>query len=142
MTTKFVTLSHLRVGRYYNLIHFNHGIRMTHIMLGETDIANIKSVDNLGKLLQIEQYGRSYDPDIILHFQNESGEIFKFDPSFGSTEAYVEYEPDTEEMSMTRTMERTRIIHQEILGNDWALRPENVVLTQGIDLNRWAEGQS
>jgi len=94
---------------------------------------------NLGKLLQIEQYGRSYDPDIILHFQNESGKIFKFDPSFGSVEAYVEYEP--EQMSKARIMMRFRILEEEIRGNDWALRPENVVLTQCIDMSGWAEGR-
>jgi len=138
MTTKFVTLSQLRVGRYYNLIHFNHGIRMTHIMLGETDTTNIKSGRNLGKLIEIEQYGRSYDPDIVLHFETDIGIEF-FDPSFGSTEAYVEYEP--EQMSKARIMMRTRILEEEILGNDWALRPENVVLTQGIDLSGWVEGR-
>ena len=138
MTTKFVTLSQLRVGRYYNLIHFNHGIRMTHIMLGETDTTNIKSGRNLGKLIEIEQYGRSYDPDIVLHFETDTGIEF-FDPSFGSTEAYVEYEP--EQMSKARIMMRTRILEEEILGNDWALRPENVVLTQGIDLSGWVEGR-
>jgi len=136
MTTQFVTLSQLRVGRYYNLIHFNHGIRMSHIMLGETDTANIKSGMNLGKLLQIEQCGQPYDPDVVLHFETDSGIEF-FDPSFGSTEAYVEYEP--EQMSKARIMMRTRILEQEIQGNDWALRPENVVLTQGIDLSGWAE---
>jgi len=136
MTTQFVTLSQLRVGRYYNLIHFNHGIRMSHIMLGETDTANIKSGRNLGKLLQIEQCGQPYDPDVVLHFETDSGIEF-FDPSFGSTEAYVEYEP--EQMSKARIMMRTRILEQEIQGNDWALRPENVVLTQGIDLSGWAE---
>jgi len=138
MTTKFVTLSQVRVGRYYNLIHFNHGIRMSHIMLGETDTTNIKSGRNLGKLIEIEQYGRSYDPDIVLHFETDNGIEF-FDPSFGSTEAYVEYEP--EQMSKARIMMRTRILEEEILGNDWALRPENVVLTQGIDLSGWVEGR-
>jgi hypothetical protein len=136
MTTQFVTLSQLRVGRYYNLIHFNHGIRMSHIMLGETDTVNIKSGRNLGKLLQIEQCGQPYDPDVVLHFETDSGIEF-FDPSFGSTEAYVEYEP--EKMAKARIMMRTRILEQEIQGNDWALRPENVVLTQGIDLSGWAE---
>jgi hypothetical protein len=138
MTTKFVTISQLRVGRYYNLIHFNHGIRMTHIMLGETDTTNIKSGRNLGKLIEIEQYGRSYDPDIVLHFETDIGIEF-FDPSFGSTEAYVEYEP--EQMSKARIMMRTRILEEEILGNDWALRPDNVVLTQGIDISGWVEGR-
>ena len=137
MTTKFVVFSDLRVGRYYNLIKFNHGIRMIDIQLGETDSANIKSQRNLGKLLQIEKYGRHYDPGVVLHFETDSV-IESFDPSFGSVEAYVEYE--TEEMSKARIMERTRVLEQEILGNDWALRPENVVLTQGIVLD-WTEGK-
>ena len=137
MTTQFVTLSQLRVGRYYNLIHFNNGVRMSHIMLGETETTNIKSGRNLGKLIEIEQYGRPYDPEIVLHFETDTGIEF-FDPSFGSTEAYVEYEFDNEEMSRSRIVERTKILEQEILGNDWALRPENVVLTQGIDLSGWA----
>ena len=138
MTTQFVTFSQLRVGRYYNLIHFNNGVRMSHIMLGETETTNIKSGRNLGKLIEIEQYGRSYDPDIVLHFETDIGIEF-FDPSFGSTEAYVEYEP--EQMSKARIMMRTRILEEEILGNDWALRPENVVLTQGIDISGWKDGR-
>jgi hypothetical protein len=95
--------------------------------------------------MQIQQYGRTYDPDIILHFQDETVNpfrLFTIDPSFGSTEAYIEYQPDTEEMSKARIQERTRILEQEILGNDWALRPENVVLTQGIDLTGWTEGSN
>jgi hypothetical protein len=134
--------SDLRAGRYYNLIKFNLGIRMVDIQLGETDSMNIKLERNLGKLLQIEQYGRPYDPDIILHFQDESEKpfrLFTLDPAFGSTEAYVEYEPDTEEKSKIRIQERTLLLEQEIIGNDWALRPENVVLTQGIELNGWNE---
>jgi hypothetical protein len=73
----------------------------------------------------------------MLHFEDEQGHQYAFDPSFGSTEAYVEYEFDTEEMSKARIMMRTRILEEEILGNDWALRPDNVVLTQGIDLSGW-----
>ena len=138
MTTKFSLFSELRVGHYYNLIHFNNRIRMSHIMLGETENTNIKSGRNLGKLLQIEQCGQPYDPDVVLHFETDSGIEF-FDPSFGSTEAYVEYEP--EKMSKARIMMRTRILEQEIVGNDWALRPENVVSTQGIDLSGWVEGR-
>lgn len=142
MTTKFVMLSGLRVGRYYNLIKFNHGVRIIDIQLGETPNTNIKSERNLGKLLQIQQYGRPYDPEIILHFQDETVNpfrLFTIDPSFGSTEAYVEYEP--EEMSKARIVERTQLLEREIVGNDWALRPENVVLTQGIVLDGWTEGK-
>ena len=137
MTTRFDLLSDLRVGSYYNLIKFNHGIRMTEFQLRETSRRNIKSERNLGKLLQIRQYGRPYDPDVILHFEDEKGQEYEFDPTLGSSEAYVEYEFDTEETSKARIVERTKILEKEILGNDWALRPENVVLTQGIDISGW-----
>jgi len=110
---------------------------MTEIQLRETSRKNIKSCQNLGKLLQIRQYGRPYDPDVILHFEDEKGKEYEIDPTLGSSEAYVEYEPETEEMSQARIVERTKILEQEIQGNDWALRPENVVLTQGIDLSGW-----
>jgi hypothetical protein len=53
------------------------------------------------------------------------------------TEAYIEYEPDTEEKSKQRILERTEIIKPEILGNDWALRPENVLHTQDISIEQW-----
>ena len=139
MTTRFDLLSDLRVGNYYSLIKFNYGIRMTEIQLRETSKTNIKSCQNLGKLLKIRQYGRPYDPDVILHFEDEKGQEYEIDPTLGSSEAYVEYEPETEEMSQARIVERTKILEQEIQSNDWALRPENVVLTQGIDLSRWAE---
>ena len=137
MTTRFDLLSDLRVGNYYSLIKFNYGIRMTEIQLRETSKTNIKSCQNLGKLLKIRQYGRPYDPDVILHFEDEKGQEYEIDPTLGSSEAYVEYEPETEEMSQARIVERTKILEQEIQSNDWALRPENVVLTQGIDLSGW-----
>jgi hypothetical protein len=110
---------------------------MTEFQLRETSRRNIKSERNLGKLLQIRQYGRPYDPDVILHFEDEKGQEYELDPTLGSSEAYVEYEPDNEEMSKARIVERTKILEKEILGNDWALRPENVVLTQGIDISGW-----
>lgn len=140
MTTKFVMLSGLCIGRYYNLVRFRHGISMVDIQMEETASTNIKSEQNLGKFLDMLQYGRSYDPAIILHFECEDRKLHYFEPSFGYMEAYVEYDPDTEEMSKLRIQKRTRLLEQEIKGNDWALRPENVILTQGIDLSGWAEG--
>jgi len=137
-TIEFVLLSGVRPNKYYNLILFNRGIRMTEIQLGMTDKTNIKETMPLGKLVEIMQHGRPYDPDISLRFETENGETLFYEPSFGSTEAYVEYIPDTEEDSIRRIQERTMILRDEILGNDWALRPENVVATQGIDLSGWA----
>ena len=138
-TVEFVLLSGVRVGKYYKLITFRNGIRMTEIQLGRTDKKNLDLAETLGKLLEIRQYGREYDPDILLVFEMPNGNLLEFSPTFGYSEAYIEYEPDTEKQSMERTQKRTSILKIEIEGNDWALRPENVVATQGIDLSGWAK---
>jgi hypothetical protein len=138
-TVEFVLLSGVRVGKYYKLITFRNGIRMTEIQLGRTDKKNLDLAETLGKLLEIRQYGRQYDPDILLVFEMPNSNLLEFSPSFGYSEAYIEYEPDTEKQSMERTQKRTSILKIEIEGNDWALRPENVVATQGIDLSGWAK---
>ena len=137
-TVEFVLLSGVRVGKYYKLITFRNGIRMTEIQLGKTDKKNVDMTETLGRLIEIRQYGRSYDPDIDLVFEMPNGKILEFAPTFGYSEAYIEYEPETEKHSMERTMKRTSILKDEIEGNDWALRPENVVATQGIDISRFA----
>ena len=139
MTTHFVLLSDLRPGKNYKLVTFIHGTRMTDVQLGRTDSKNIKDINTLGKLLEIRQYGRPYDPDISLCFEMENGKTLLFDPSFGSSEAYIEYEFDTEEKSRERIQQRTRALALEIEGNDWALRPENVVATQGMDISRFSQ---
>jgi len=138
MTTSFIMLSRIRTEKYYNLIVFNKKITMIDIQLGSTKNENVDKITNMGKLIEIRQYGRTYDPDISLYFENENGDKFEYDPSFGSSEAFVEYEPDSEEKSKSRIQYRTSILRDEILGNDWALRPENVVATQGIDTSRFA----
>jgi hypothetical protein len=111
---------------------------MKDIQFGRTTNKNIKNKVYMGKLLEIRQYGRPYDPDISLHFEKDDGITFDYDPSFGSSEAFVEYEPFTEEKSKSRIQHRTSILRDEILGNDWALCPENVVATQGIDISRFS----
>lgn len=138
MTTELFLLSDLKIGKYYKLITYRHGIRMTEIMLRQISNEHIKTAETLGQLMQIRQVGRPYDPDIILYFKQADGTQIVFEPSFGLSEAYVEYEPDTEELSRIRTQERVRSLALEIQGNDWALRPENVVATQGIDISRFA----
>jgi len=140
-TVEFVLLSGVSVGKYYKLITFRNGVRMTDIQLGRTDKKYIDVAETLGKLLEIEIYGRPYDPDILLFFEMPNGNRLEFTPTFGYSEAYIEYEPDTETHSMERTMKRTSILKNEIETNDWALRPENVVATQGIDLSNWAESK-
>lgn len=138
MTSNLALFSDLRIGKYYKLITFQHGVRMTEIMLGQIGKEQIKSAEALGKLVEIKQIGRPYDPDFILRFQQEDGSIFGFEPTLGVAEAYLEYEPETEEHSKRRVQERVRLLAVEIQGNDWALRPENVVATQGIDITRFA----
>jgi hypothetical protein len=48
---------------------------------------------------------------------------------------------DTEEKSKERIIKRTEILKGEIEGNDWALRPENVVSTQGLDIGNFIDGK-
>ena len=141
-TVKFILLSDLRNGRYYSVIKFYNGIRMRDIQIGETQKSYISENLPLGKLLEIRQYGRTYDPDIQLYFERENGDKFDFYHTFGSMEAYVEYFPDTEEKSMERIQTRTRLLQVEIEGNDWALRPDNVVATQGIDVSHYKKGET
>jgi len=138
MTTELFLLSDLKIGKHYKLITYRHGIRMTEITLRQISNEHIKTAETLGQLMEIRQVGRPYDPDIILYFKQEDGIKIGFEPSFGLSEAYVEYEPETEELSRIRTQERVRSLALEIQGNDWALRPENVVATQGIDVSRFA----
>jgi hypothetical protein len=138
MTTELFLLSDLKIGKYYKLITYRHGIRMTEITLRQISNDHIKAAETLGQLVEIRQVGRPYDPDIMLYFKQADGTKIGFEPSFGLSEAYVEYEPDTEEYSRIRTQNRVRLLSQEIRSNDWALRPENVVATQGIDISRFA----
>jgi hypothetical protein len=139
MTTEILLLSELRVGKHYKLITFRHGIRMTDIQRRRIDNKNIDQAETLGELLEIRQYGSTYDPDIILRFNIGNGNIIDFEPSFGLSEAYIEYEPETERKSRERIQKRTSILKDEIIGNDWALRPENVVATQCIDISNWSD---
>jgi len=138
MTTEFVLLSGVRVGKYYKIISFYEGVRYYDVMMGIIDNKKIMEKNTVGKLIEIRQYGRTYDPDIMLIFEDPKGNMLEYEPFFGCVEGFVEYEPDTESMSMERIQKRTSILKVEIEGNDWALRPENVVATQGIDLSNWA----
>ena len=140
---KFVNFSGVLLNRHYKLVTFGNGIRYTDILIGKTQRKNITEELVLGKLIQIRQYGRPYDPDVSFVFEKQDGEVYPFDPSFTGTFGYVEYDPeeDTEDKIMMRTIERTLLLKAEIEGNDWALRPENVVATQGIDLSSYAESR-
>lgn len=120
MTTRAIHLSNLEVGKYYNLVSVDHNRK-------------IKFIKTLGKLINVCKYGRPYDPDIDFIFHNEQGVIYRFQPSFNSVLAYTEYAgEETDDQIRNRIQERNRAIHYEIVSNDWALRPENVVATQGI----------
>jgi hypothetical protein len=138
MTTEFVLFSQVEIGKYYNRITFKKGVRMTDVQLGRIQKNQIATKETMGLLTEISLHGRSYDPDPTFHFKHPLGHKIFYIPSFGMTEAYEEFEPDTEERSKQRTCERTQIIKEDIQGNDWALRPENVLHTQDIDTSTWA----
>jgi hypothetical protein len=140
MTTQFVLLSGIRVGKYYKIINFYEGIRYYDIMMGVIDNKKIMETNTLGKLVEIQQHGRQHDPDILLIFEDSKGNKLEYEPFFGYSEGFIEYEPDTEERSKERTQKRTSILKHDIESNDWALHPENVAATQGIDLSNWSEG--
>jgi len=110
---------------------------MTDILAGTIDNKFINDTETLGKLLEIKTPSRPYDTIITLYFERPTGKPLEFDTTFGMTEAYVEYEIDIEEKSKQRIHERTAELKLEIIGNDWALRPENVVATQGIDIHTY-----
>ena len=138
MTTEILFVYELEIGKYYKLITFRQGILMSEIQSRRIKTQNIYQSEALGKLIEIQQYGRPYDPDVLLIFQQNNGNRIEYEPRFGSTEAYFEYDPDAEESSKKRIQERTRLLELEIQGNDWALRPENVVATQGLDISKFA----
>ena len=135
MTTKFMLFNEIVKEKYYKLIKFTQGVRISDIEIGKIDDKRIKEIKTLGKLIDILTYGRPYDLDVLFYFEQENGMKVEYDPAFGMTEAFVEYEPDTEEKSKQRIQERSDKLKFEIISNNWALRPENVVATQGIDLS-------
>jgi hypothetical protein len=137
----FVFASGVQLDRYYKMVEFYHLLRASELLTGKMSYRNIVREERLGKLIQIRQYGRSYDPDVVFLFETEDGDVFEYDPPLQSTFGYVEYDPEDEFVSRDRVIERTLLLKVEIEGNDWALRPENVVATQGIDLSRFAEGK-
>ena len=126
MSNNLVHLSNLNVKKYYNLVSVDHNKK-------------IKYICEMGKLLDIQLYGRNYDPDVDLLFQ-KNGENFRFQADFNPSYGFIEYNiEETEDVVRERIQCRTHILKNEILGNDWALRPENVVATQGIDISMYIQ---
>lgn len=127
MENNIVQLSDLKVKKYYNLVYIDHN-------------SKVKYIRKMGELIDIELYGRTYDPDVDLLFQQEDGETSRFradfSPSYGFTEYNIE---ESEDIVRERVQTRTCILKNGILGNDWALRPENVVATQGIDTSMYIQ---
>ena len=137
-TVRLFTLSELTPGRYYEFIQLRSNLSIhpghTRIVSDEQILMKIK----LGKLLKIDIYGRPYDPEVLLHFEHESGTRSKFEPMFVNLEHYAEYEPpDNEEDSKQRIQERTRARPSHWRVYRISRRPENVVATQGIDITRF-----
>lgn len=77
-TIKILEMNELVPGKYYNLI------------FQEFD-GKIKFVEKLGRFISMSLYGRSYDPDVIMTFQNETGKEYTFEPPFESSYGYIEY---------------------------------------------------
>jgi hypothetical protein len=128
----------LKKGKYYQRIIFTRGLLASSIRENiSLKNPNIYCIECLGKLVDMTFIGRPYDPDVLFTFETETGKKIHFEPSLGNSEFYIEYIPDTEEMTKERIIKRTLLLRNEILGNDWALRPDNVVATQGIDLSGW-----
>jgi len=126
------------MGRYYKLIRIKSAYTVKNFPFGKIKKQYIESEVDMGQVLDIKSYGRPYDPDVCFIYHEVDGEKKAFYPTFSSSEIYVEYNPYSEEKSKMRVQKRTSILKEEILGNDWALRPENVVATQGIDISRFA----
>jgi len=122
MSSKIYETYELDPGKSYNLIFREFG-------------GKIKFKETLGKLVYISIGGRLYDREMYMRFINEEGVEYYFDPPYQSSYGYIQYSDEKEEDIKKRIQERTRILQDDILGNDWALRPENVVATQGIDLS-------
>lgn len=123
MSTNVLEMSEVKAGRYYYLVFQEYD-------------ESIRYIEKLGVLISVTLSGRPYDPDVIMNFKNENGEIYIFDPPFSSSYGYIEYVgEEREEDIKKRIQKRTQILRDGIVGNDWALRPENVVATQGIDLS-------
>ena len=125
MSNDMLEMSEVKAGRYYYLVFQEYD-------------ESIRYIEKLGVLISVTLSGRPYDPDVIMNFKNENGEIYTFDPPFSSSYGYIEYVgEEREEDIKKRVQARTRVLRDEIVGNDWALRPENVVATQGIDLSMY-----
>lgn len=123
MSTNILEMNEVKAGRSYCLVFQEYD-------------ESIKYIEKLGVLISVTLSGRMYDPDVIMNFKNERGEMYTFDPPFSSSYGYIEYiEEEKEEDIKKRIQKRTKILRDGIVGNDWALRPENVVATQGIDLS-------
>jgi len=134
----FVRFSEVKVGKYYNVLRITTEVSTKHFLSNSINKEDAEFIINLGEILDIKLYGRSYDPDVCFIYYNIDGIEQAFYPTFSSSEIYEECEP--EEKSRIRVHERTSILKEGILGNDWALRPENVVATQGIDISGFREG--
>uniref|UniRef100_A0A6C0JEE3 Uncharacterized protein n=1 Tax=viral metagenome TaxID=1070528 RepID=A0A6C0JEE3_9ZZZZ len=128
------------MGRYYKLIRIKSEYSVKNFPFDKINKQYIESEVDLGQVLDIKLYGRSYDPYLCFIYHDVDGEKKEFYPTFSSSEIYLEYNPYSEEKSKMRVQKRTSILKEEILGNDWALRPENVVATQGIDISGFREG--
>ena len=98
-----------------------------------------KKLKYVGKFIKHEQYGWGDSMSCFDIFDNNGKNVI-VQYTYEGTTSYIEVDMDCEEKSKERIIKRTQILKEGIRGNDWALRPENVVTTQGIELNNFLEG--
>jgi hypothetical protein len=97
-----------------------------------------KKLKYVGKFIKHEQYGFGDSMSCYDIFDNDGEEVI-VQYTYEGTTSYREVEVDGN--SKERIIKRTKILKEEIEGNDWALRPENVVATQGLDISNFIEGK-
>ena len=99
-----------------------------------------KKLKYVGKFIRHEQFGYG-DSMSCYDIFDDNGKNVVVQYTYEGTTSYVEVDMDTEEKSKERIIERIKILKEGIEGNDWALRPENVVATQGLDISNFIEGK-
>jgi hypothetical protein len=97
-----------------------------------------KKLKYVGKFIKHEHYGWGDNASYYDIFDNDGEEVI-VQYTYEGTTSYREVEVDGN--SKERIIKRTKILKEEIEGNDWALRPENVVATQGLDISNFLEGK-
>lgn len=92
MTIEFVLLSGVRIGKYYKIEKFYEDVHYFDLMMGVMDENKIHETKTFGKLLEIRQHGRQSVSDVLLIFEDATGNKIEYKPLFGCVEEFVEFE--------------------------------------------------